>query len=230
MTRRPLRYPILATDYDGTLADRGTVAPAVIDGLVRLRASGRRLVLVTGRELEDLSLVFPELDLFDRIVAENGAVLYRPSTGDLLMLGDPPGSAFVDVLRADGVRPLAIGRVIVATLSPHEDRVRGAIAQLGLAMHVIYNKGAVMVLPAGIDKASGLRHALHDLRGSAAETVALGDAENDEALLAASARGVAVANAVPTLKAIAQQVTAAPAGDGVLEVIEELLAADARDE
>src|SRR5262245_17841281 len=63
---RPLmRYLVLSSDYDGTLALHGTVATATIAALERFRASGRKLVMVTGRELDDLRRVFPRYDLFD---------------------------------------------------------------------------------------------------------------------------------------------------------------------
>src|SRR5207253_738882 len=73
-----MRYLALATDYDGTLAHDGRVDDAAVKALERLRESGRRLLLVTGRELEELLAICPRIELFDRIVAENGALLYRP--------------------------------------------------------------------------------------------------------------------------------------------------------
>ena len=99
------RFHCLATDYDGTLAHDGIVEPSTVQALERLRASGRRLVMVTGRELEDLSRVFTRLDLFDHVVAENGAVLFTPATGAMRALADPPPPAFGDALAAAGVRP-----------------------------------------------------------------------------------------------------------------------------
>src|SRR5438477_811893 len=59
-----VRYLALATDYDGTLAADGRVREKTLAALERLRKSGRRTILVTGRELEDLKTVFPRLDLF----------------------------------------------------------------------------------------------------------------------------------------------------------------------
>ena len=70
----------LATDYDGTLARDGEVDPPTLKALEDFKRSGRKLILVTGRELPDLRRVFSRLDLFDRVVAENGALLYDPGT------------------------------------------------------------------------------------------------------------------------------------------------------
>ena len=74
-----MRYHVLACDYDGTIAHHGRVDDETIAALGRLRDTGRRLILVTGRELQDLLAVFPRIDLFDRVVAENGAVVYWPA-------------------------------------------------------------------------------------------------------------------------------------------------------
>jgi len=115
------------------------------------------------------------------------------------------------------------GRVIIATWSPHETTVLATIRDLGLELQVIFNKGAVMVLPSGVNKATGLAAALTTLGIPAENVVAVGDAENDHALLAAVGLGVAVANAIPSLKEHAALVTRGDHGDGVIELIELLL-------
>jgi len=215
-------FVALATDYDGTIAHDGVVPPHVLDGLKRLKATGRRLLLVTGRELPELKTVFPAVGIFDRVVAENGALLYRPASDEVEELGDPPPSTFIEMLRARGV-PLSVGRSIVATVTPHETAVLEVIQQLGLELHIIFNKKAVMVLPSGIKKATGLCAALKDLEISAHNAVGVGDAENDRAFLDASGYAVAVANALPELKAHVDLVTEARHGEGVEELIARLL-------
>jgi hydroxymethylpyrimidine pyrophosphatase-like HAD family hydrolase len=222
---RAARFRALAVDYDDTLATNGGVTPGVLQGLQQLKDSGRRLLLITGRQLDELKVVGPDLRIFDRVVAENGALLYRPETGEEVPLGTPPGQAFVDLLRRKQVTPISVGRVIVATRTPQEVRVLKAIKELGLELEIIFNKGAVMVLPSGVNKASGLTQALHELRVPADRVVGVGDAENDHAFLDACGFGVAVANAVPSLKAHAKLVTTGEAGDGVLEVIARMLSA-----
>ena len=112
----------LATDYDGTLASHGVVSPAAIDALKRVKQSGRKLLLVTGRELPDLGRVFSQLELFDLVVAENGALLFDPATRKEKLLASPPPAALVQRLRALDI-PLCVGRSIVATYEPHETAV-----------------------------------------------------------------------------------------------------------
>ncbi len=223
-----MRYIALACDYDGTLAHDGTVADETVVALERLRESGRTLVLVTGRELDDLMRVFARLDLFDRVVVENGALLYCPATREERRLAEPPPQEFVDALRARGV-PLSVGRVIVATVSPHEIAVLDVIHELGLELQVIFNKGSVMILPSGTNKATGLAAALDGLGLSLRNVVGVGDAENDHAFLATCECAVAVANALPTLKERADLVTAGARGAGVVELIQTMIVSDLRE-
>ena len=48
-----MHFLVLATDYDGTLAHDGVVDDKTNAALERLRNSGRRIVLVTGRHLPE---------------------------------------------------------------------------------------------------------------------------------------------------------------------------------
>jgi hydroxymethylpyrimidine pyrophosphatase-like HAD family hydrolase len=224
-----MRYLALACDYDGTLAHSGVVSEQTISALTYLRSSGRKLLLVTGRRLDDLWRVFPRLELFDRVVVENGALLYRPATREEVPLAEPPPEPLVAALHAAGVAPLAVGRTILATWTPHETAVLEAIRSLGLEQQVIFNKGAVMVLPSGVNKATGLSAALLELGLSGRNVVGVGDAENDHAFLAACECGVAVANALPLLKERADLVTAGDHGDGVVELITRLVEHDLAD-
>jgi HAD superfamily hydrolase (TIGR01484 family) len=221
-----MRYLTLCTDYDGTLATEGTVFPETAAALEQLIASGRKPVLVTGRELDQLKTVCPCLHLFDYVVAENGALLYEPKTDTETPLAQRPPDSFVAALRARGVERVSVGRVIIATWEPWETVVLETIKDHGLELQVIFNKGAVMILPAGVNKASGLAAALKKMGLSAHNAVGIGDAENDHALLALCECGVATANALPTLKEAADFVTTGERGAGVTEVIRGLLKDD----
>ncbi len=223
-----MRYHALACDYDGTIAENGSVSPDCISALERLRASGRMLILVTGRRLGDLLQVFPHITLFDRVVAENGALVYRPATYEEKLIGEPPPQEFIDELRARGVSP-SVGRVIVATWEPHQATVVEVIRDLGLEMHVVFNKGAVMVLPSGVNKAAGLKYALYDLGFSAHNIAGVGDAENDHAFLSLCECSVAVANALPAIKKHADLITGGERGEGVIELINKMIANDLRE-
>jgi HAD superfamily hydrolase (TIGR01484 family) len=221
-----MRYHVLACDYDGTLAISGRVEAEVIAALKRVRSSGRKLLLVTGRHLDDLMHVFPNLDMFDRVVAENGALLYRPASREEKVLSEPPKSEFIELLRQREVNPLGVGHVIVDTREPYEKTALEVIHELGLEYQVIFNKGAVMILPSGLNKATGLVTALSELNLSPHNAVGIGDAENDHAFLSQCECAVAVANALPMVKERADVVTEGNNGAGVIELADKLVESD----
>lgn len=213
-----MRYLALATDYDGTLAHNGRVTESTLTALESLRASGRKLIMVTGRELPDLKAVFPALELFDRVIVENGSLLYNPGTHEEKLLTEEPPPEFITRLEKSGI-PFSVGRGIIATVEPHEKVVLQTIKELGVEWQVIFNKGSVMVLPSGVNKATGLRAALDEIGLSEHNIVAVGDAENDHAFLSACEFGAAVANALPMLKERADLITKGARGSGVEELI-----------
>jgi hydroxymethylpyrimidine pyrophosphatase-like HAD family hydrolase len=221
-----MRYRALACDYDGTIASEGRVSTLTANAIKSVRDSGRKLILVTGRELDDLIKIFPRIDLFDRVVAENGALLYRPDTRAQRLLADPPPKNFVRELTKRGAVDVSVGRVIVATRCPHEMTAIEIIRELGLELQIIFNKGAVMILPASVNKATGLNAALEELGLISQSVVGIGDAENDHAFLAQCGCSVAVGNALEAIKREVDWVTKGANGYGTVELCRALVATD----
>ena len=222
-------FRALATDYDGTVAHDGVLDDQIIGALVRLKASGRDVILVTGRELDELIEVCPRLDLFDLVVAENGALLYDPVTKEEVLLAEAPSAELVERLKAAKVPGLSVGRSIIATWEPYEVVVLEAIRELGLELQIIFNKGAVMVLPSNVNKATGLKAALTRLDLSAKNVVGVGDAENDHAFIKTCGCAAAVANAIPALIKEVDIVTEGQRGAGVTELIDRIIETDLQD-
>jgi hypothetical protein len=220
------KYLALATDYDGTIAQHGDVTESTRAALVRWKEAGRKLLMVTGREVPDLQRVCPFTKLFDCIVAENGAVLFWPAKGEKKALIGPPPAQFIHALRERGVSPLSFGDVIVATQETYKGVVLEVIEDLGLKLRIILNKGALMVLPAGVDKATGFSEAANAMEIATADIVGVGDAENDQVFLALCGYSAAVGNALSFLKKQVHYVTKATHGAGVEELIEKLLTID----
>jgi hydroxymethylpyrimidine pyrophosphatase-like HAD family hydrolase len=215
---RPVPGRALATDYDGTLATEGVVDAQTEAALVELRRAGWKLLVVTGRRLDTLQAAFPRLDLCDLVVAEDGALLAWPD-GRVRVLAPPPPPPFLEELRRRSV-PFSMGRVIVNTTVEHRGAVEDALALSSANLWLSFNKGALMVLPAGVDKASGLLTALAELGVSPETTVGAGDAENDLPFLRVCGVAVACGDALPEVRAAAGRYT-----PSVRALIGELLSA-----
>lgn len=222
----PLPWRALAADYDGTLADRGRIDDDTAEALRRWRASGRRLILVTGRRWEELRQICAHVDLFDRVVAENGALLGRPETGELRPLAGPVPPALRTAIEALDITPLAFGHAIIAFREPAEAAVRAVLDSLGLDYRISANKRERMALPAGIDKGSGLRAAIDELALRFEDLAGVGDAENDLPFLGRCGRSLAVANALPGVKQAVDEILADERGQGVAGWIRHALEVD----
>jgi hydroxymethylpyrimidine pyrophosphatase-like HAD family hydrolase len=167
-----------------------------------------------------------EIRLFDRVVAENGALLYRPAMRETRPLAGRPPKHFLEHLREQKVRPLSTGRSIVATVEEFAPVVRKTIAEMGLDLEMIFNRESLMILPRGVSKATGFTAAIAEMRVPAAAVVGIGDAENDDAFLKLCGVYAAVSNAIPSIRAAADVVTEEDRGAGVVELIHRVMAGD----
>lgn len=224
-----MRFRLLACDYDRTIATEGVVGESVQLALRSVRDSGRLLVLVTGRTMAELLDVFTELTLFDRIVVENGAVLFDPEREVERQLCAPVPPDLLQELRRRGIGPLVVGRSMLSTPIDNEAAVRALVSRLGLQLALIPNRDSLMMLASGCGKAGGLEAAAGELNVPMAEVVAVGDGENDVALIGCAGVGVAVEQAVPELKDRADIVLRRPGAAGIIELCESLAGRDLAD-
>jgi hydroxymethylpyrimidine pyrophosphatase-like HAD family hydrolase len=208
-------FRAIAVDFDGTLTENERPSQAVLDALGEVRSADLRIVLVTGRILRELAQVFPEAEsVFDAIVAENGAVIWQ-QVGGPRAVAPAVSAALEEALRTRGI-PVRRGQALLATTASYDQAIRQEITRLGLEDQLIRNRAALMVLPPGVNKGTGLLEALGNLGVSHHSTIGIGDAENDHSLFDVCELGVAVSNAVDGLKARADIVLQQPDGAGVL--------------
>jgi hypothetical protein len=120
--------------------------------------------------------------------------------------------------------PIERGMALIATYVAHDEPILAALRACGGGPTVEYNRGSVMVLPIGAMKGTGLAYGLRELRLSERNVVACGDAANDRSLLALAELAVAVDNATPEIKALADLVLPQPAGAGMRGLIRDLIA------
>lgn len=199
-----MKFNVLALDFDGTVADRGKLDPAVGIAIREAKSKGIATLLVTGRILADLRSTLKEEDLFDAIVAENGAVLSFPN-GWKRLLARPVSKRLLEKLCERGIE-VAFGDCIVEASADDAPEILRVIRELHLPLMLVFNRSRVMVLPQGVTKASGLREALDTMRLSTHNCIGIGDAENDHDLLDACEIGVAVEWGSSALREIADHV------------------------
>ena len=208
----------LACDFDGTLASEDRLHPDALEALVRAREAGLRIILVTGRTFFELTRVCERLDLFDAVVAENGAVLYFPASAIIRDQGPPPPNRLLAELDRRGIA-YQVGRVIVGVARGDEPAVREALAAAGVSRDVIHNRARLMLLPAGVSKGRGAERIFQTLGLSFHDVMGLGDAENDLDLFRACGWTGCPGDAVDALKEQADWVFPGEDGQAIASAI-----------
>jgi hydroxymethylpyrimidine pyrophosphatase-like HAD family hydrolase len=213
-------YRLLAFDYDETLATAGEIRPPTFEALAAAKAAGWQLALVTGRPHEELLGLCPGAGVFDMIVDENGGVLFLASTGTKELLADRPDPRLRQELKRREIW-FVHGDIVTITRRPHERETMDVLRDLGLDMDTYCNRLAIMIVPRGTSKATGLKTGLARLGVAAREVIAFGDDQNDVDFLRTAGLRVALANATDAVKAEADLVTDRPNGDGIARFIYE---------
>ena len=217
-----MKLSVVALDYDGTTARNDVMGPQVREAIAAVRAAGIVVLLVTGRILSELRRVAGDLRFVDGVVAENGAVLHFPQSGHTTLLAPGVAGGFLDELRRQSV-PHTVGQCLVDADSNEAVTLLDAIRRLELPLVLLFNSGRVMTLAQGVSKATGLQAMLETLRRSAHNTLALGDAENDHALLRVAEVGAAVEWGSAALKAAADVIVPGAGPPAVAEYLKEVL-------
>ncbi|MEU6092533.1 HAD family hydrolase [Streptomyces sp. NPDC047085] len=133
----------------------------------------------------------------------------------------------VRVGRRDDLWCEPISKVLLRHHSLSDDELAAtARAVVGsLATVTMSGPGTVELQPCGVTKATGLALAAEYLGIEAERALAFGDMPNDIPMFDWAGRGVAMANAHPELKAVADEVTKSNEDDGIAVVLERLFPA-----
>lgn len=240
------------TDVDDTLTHDGVVVPEAYAAIVRARAAGLRVVLVTGRPAgwaEVLASVWP----VDAAIAENGGVAYYKRDGRMNRLyfdrGDPADSAarlaavaddvlqtFPFARRSDDVslRVTDVAFDVGEFQKLSREQIDAIVAHCrALGARTLVSSVHAHACFHAADKALMAARIAEVLWGDTAEEAAahyafVGDSPNDQAAFTFFATSIGVANVarfVPQLDPPPRYVTAASGGHGFAEAIDVLLGA-----
>jgi hydroxymethylpyrimidine pyrophosphatase-like HAD family hydrolase len=212
----------LVCDLDGTGAGNGQLFLEVAAALAAARAQGFVTMLATGRVFAEVQALCPDLSVFDAVVAENGAIVWLPARQRTIQLGQPPPQEFLGALQARGI-PFHVGAVVVGTWEQHAGAVLSLARQFAIDVQLIFNRGAMMLLPSSVNKATGVQRALEELGRSECNMVVFGDAENDLPMFAIAGVAVAPRGSVATVAAKADVRLSQPGGTGLAEYIFKLV-------
>ncbi|MBU0979538.1 MAG: phosphoglycolate phosphatase [Nanoarchaeota archaeon] len=210
----------LVTDFDRTITDRpGVLSRNVMKELKKLKTMH---ILATGRPFEFVKRLARSHRIWDAIVCENGAVVYFPNSKKTIIIN----SVFMDKARKTLEEKRIAGQygeVVISLSLDTFEKARPLLAKLSKNLNYVRNVDVMMILPKFVDKGRSVKVVLDYFGIDSDKIIVVGDAENDLDLFRIPGYKVAVANAHPKLKIIADETTENPSSRGVIELVEKLL-------
>ncbi|MCQ8904503.1 MAG: phosphoglycolate phosphatase [Methanothermobacter sp.] len=216
----------IAVDIDGTITDRERrLSLEAVRALRCAEEAGVPVIIVTGNILCFAMATSILMGTTGGVVAENGGVLQI--NDEVRVLGDMSKAerAYSHLKGIYPVRkvPFSDLRVseIALTRDVPADTVREAIRDFDVE---VYDTGfAIHLTDPAVNKGLSLEILLESMGLGMDDVMAIGDSENDLEFIEHAGFRVAVANADPELKAIADYVTSAAHGEGVAEAVQRFL-------
>ena len=216
-----------AVDIDGTLTENGNglVHLPAVSKLRFLERTGYRVVFVTGRSALEAYVLSVFCGTTNIAVGENGGVVIT-QPNRLTILADREkcirGYNFLQERVSDvKVKPV-FPRVSEVVLTRTFDMQIGKsiLEESGLGLYLSDSKYAYHINQIGVDKSTGLRHALDILNIDAREVVAIGDSETDIPMFDLCGFSIALAHAETDVKNRANHVVDGTSGKGLSEAID----------
>lgn len=240
------QWRLIALDMDGTILSEGlTISPGNLAWLRRAQAAGMMVTFATGRLFPGFVQRYArELELTAPVITLNGGTIWTVQ-GELL-----EARAFTSeqLVSLRGIAATAQADYLAYTAecawNPSDFAVKdgpwikcvfGCETQDGIArlrerleqtrLFEVTNTHPlnIEVNPRDVSKAQALQTVCRRLDIDAAQVVAMGDSLNDVAMLRFAGFGVAMDNATPAVKAVADMVTLHHEQDGVAHAIRFLL-------
>jgi len=247
------KYQVIALDLDGTLltSDK-TVSPRTLTALEKCMESGMQPVIATGRVRSSImKLLPPEFPIIPWISSHGAEVHLNGKCLASNTLDVPLAHEAVRAVTAhaphmklstsiDGVwyatHPIGLQHVIADLESVIEQPVSKLVCDLHQLDDVdafrqalpdgckLIASGALgEIVAAGVSKVAALRDLLEEWGMTLNDAIAFGDHLPDLDMIAACGLGVAMGNAVPEVKEVADIITSSCDEDGIAEVLETLV-------
>jgi hypothetical protein len=222
---------LVAIDIDGTLTFKDRkLDPAAVEAVRKAESSGLPVVLATGNVLPFAEAASVMLGTSGPLIAEDGGIVFDPSTGETHLLGD----------RIEADRGLAVlkrklgpleqtrsstsrlaGLTLKRTISLED--VRKVLQREGFSLVAVDSGFAIHIKSPDVNKGNALRKVSAMRRVPLAEIAAIGDGPNDIEMLGVAGISFAVANSADDVKRVCTHVTNSSYGKGAAEAIETIL-------
>lgn len=241
------KIALLALDLDNTLlTDDKEITENTRYWLNKAREQGITIVFSTGRGIQTTQHLWEELELDIPMVLVNGAEIWK-RPGELLERHVLPTAGVRDLVEFAKANEARFWGYSVESLTnnkawseacyeqhwlkfgirhdhiPTIDRLREEVRSWGLYEVTQSHVVNMEISQPGISKAYGIKRVCEYLGIELSQVMAIGDSHNDYHMLKAAGLGVAMANASPEIKSIADAHTTSNEDEGVALAIQRFI-------
>lgn len=223
----PAKISAIITDLDRTITDGP--AKKIFDSndfdkdlIKEMKSLDKDFFLATGRSVKYVKGLCKKFKIWRAIIAENGAVIYFPSTKKTITINTEYMKKAKKIVRAMNLEETTIGKVIASINEKDEEKVMLALKEIEDHLTFERNANEIMITPKGVEKGLGVRIAMQYLNIDLDDTMVIGDGENDVSMFLNPGFKIALANANEKLKKLANHTTMSPSVNGMKEIITEL--------
>jgi len=216
----------VALDVDGTITDksrRGCIS--AIETIYKVETMGIPIIIATGNILCFTKALSIFLATSGGLVVENGGVIESRGSREVLGNFAKCQNAYNHLKSELPVEKVQNSHLRISEIAITRKFPVNVIKEVleGFDVEVYDSKFAIHITDPSVNKGSSVIKVAADIGVSPGEILAIGDSENDIEFLSAAGVKVAVSNANPELKDIADYVTSKPHGDGVREAVEKYI-------
>lgn len=225
---------LIAVDIDGTLVNsQKEITPEVFSAIQDAKEAGVKVVIATGRPIAGVAKLLDDLQLRDEgdyVVTFNGALVQETATGHEIISESLTYEDYLDMeflSRKLGVHMHAITKDGIYTANRNIGKYTVHESTL-VSMPIFYRTpeemaGKEIVKCMFIDEPeildAAITHLAEKLGLTKDETMAIGDEENDRAMLEVVGNPVVMENGNPEIKKIAKYITKTNDESGVAHAI-----------
>jgi phosphoglycolate phosphatase (TIGR01487 family) len=213
---------LLASDFDGTLTNtQGLIAPEVIRAIKALEFRGIKVALISGMNFPSLYKISCYLGCTGAVIAENGGIIKYQDLFRVIGKGNKSKNMmkklkkYIPSLTESWDNPYR--SVDYAFERDAAKDIITNFVQQSSDVQFLDSGVAYHFLDSNVDKKVGLNIAARFMKVNLSDIAVIGDNENDIGLFEDAGLTIAVANAHPKLKRMADYVTRRRNGFGFVE-------------
>ncbi|MEA1992835.1 MAG: phosphoglycolate phosphatase [Euryarchaeota archaeon] len=215
---------LIVSDIDGTLTDgKRRIITEAITVMREAEKAGFNISLSTGNTLGYALGASRLIGTSGGVIAEDGGIISYKSKIEMLGTLDEPMKCYELIKEKAALLPTFLRKTEVVVDNITVDEILEVVMNHNLAIEVCDSTYGIHIKNRGVNKGTAMKKLAEMMQIPLADTVFIGDSYNDLPAFEVTGYSIAVKNAVPELKEIADYITEGSFGEGGAEAVRKIM-------